>query len=54
VAKAVVDEEEQFRWAHLRLDVDGDAVARAVSEDMHLVVGGLGVIFAPRVHDATL
>jgi len=52
--EAVVDEEEQFRWAHLRLDIDSDAVTCAISEDMHLVVRGLGVIFAPRVDDATL
>jgi hypothetical protein len=54
VPEAVVDEEEQFRRAHLRLDIDGDAVTGAVSTDMHLVVGGVGVIFAPGVDDAAL
>src|SRR5215210_4456119 len=52
--EAVVYEEEQFRRAHHRLDVDGCAVACAISAHMHLKVGGVGVLFAPCVDDAAL
>ncbi len=52
--EAVVDEEEQFRRTHLRLDIDGDAVACAVSTDVHLIVGRVRVIFTPLVDDAAL
>src|SRR5919107_2624646 len=52
--EAIVDEEEQFRRAHLRLDIDGDAVARVLSADVHLVVRGVRIIFSPRVDYAAL
>jgi hypothetical protein len=54
VPETIVDEEEKLRRAHLRLDIDGDAVASIVSADMNLVVGGVEVIFAQRVDDAAL
>jgi len=52
--EAVAYEEEQFRGAHLRLDIYGDAVACSVSVNMHLVVGSIGILFAPRFNDAAL
>src|SRR5687768_16245595 len=54
MTEGIVDEEEQFRRAHLRLYIDGDAVACAASADVYLVVRGVRVIFAPRLDDAAL
>src|SRR6185312_14906565 len=47
------DEEQQFRRAGLRLDVDGDAVVDVGGFDAYLKMGRRRFIFTPGVNDPT-